>query len=347
MIAMLSILPVVAGLVTWQLPLMAAPQSAVPDSAGVEVKTGYFKVLHRTPVSYPVTAQDTGEEGAVVVSVTVNDSGEVTDARVVSSTGPDELKRAVLSSVLQWHFSVEPVEVAPGDRRPVPSTFEIAVGFKPTGVSQRRQSLPAMPETDRLLVLQHIDMSLVPAEVQAKLEPALTVRAGQTVRAEELTEQVEIARKLDSHLRAIVTKPGGPNNDAVTLIFMLPAATGRTAPPPPPPAPADGLSPPQRIRVGGNTQAMNLISKVTPVYPPLAKQARIQGVVSFTATIGKDGYIENLQLISGHPLLAEAASEAVRQWVYRPTLLNGAPVSVITQIDVNFTLANPQPAPQQ
>ena len=96
---------------------------------------------------------------------------------------------------------------------------------------------------------------------------------------------------------------------------------------------------PQRIRVGGNVQAANLVRKVTPVYPPLAKQARIQGTVRFTAVIGKDGTIQNLQLVSGHPLLVAAAREAVRQWVYKPTLLNGEPVEVVTQIDVNFTLS--------
>jgi protein TonB len=78
---------------------------------------------------------------------------------------------------------------------------------------------------------------------------------------------------------------------------------------------------------------------VTPVYPPLAKQARIQGTVRFTAIIGKDGTIQNLQLVTGHPLLVAAAQDAVRQWVYKPTLLNGEPVEVVTQIDVNFTLS--------
>jgi len=74
------------------------------------------------------------------------------------------------------------------------------------------------------------------------------------------------------------------------------------------------------------------------VYPPLARQARIQGTVRFSAIIGKDGTIQNLQLVSGHPLLVQSATDAVKQWVYQPTQLNGEPVEVITQIDVNFTL---------
>jgi protein TonB len=80
-------------------------------------------------------------------------------------------------------------------------------------------------------------------------------------------------------------------------------------------APVPETTAPQRIRVGGNVQALNLIHKVTPVYPPLAKQARVQGTVRFTATIGKDGHIMNLELVSGDPLLVEAAQPAVQQWV--------------------------------
>jgi protein TonB len=91
--------------------------------------------------------------------------------------------------------------------------------------------------------------------------------------------------------------------------------------------------------VGGNVQQAMLIRQPKPVYPPLAKQARIQGVVRLNAIIGKDGTIQNLQVATGHPLLVPAALDAVKQWVYKPTLLNGEPVEVITQIDVNFTLS--------
>jgi TonB family protein len=110
-------------------------------------------------------------------------------------------------------------------------------------------------------------------------------------------------------------------------------------PPPPPPQPSVASVAPQRIRVGARVQEANLIRKVDPVYPPLALQARIQGTVRFTVIIGRDGRIQNLQLVSGHPLLVEAAREAVNQWEYRPTLLNGSRVEVVTQVDVNFTLS--------
>ena len=95
----------------------------------------------------------------------------------------------------------------------------------------------------------------------------------------------------------------------------------------------------KRVRVGGNVQQKKLLHQVAPVYPPLAKQARIQGVVRLQASIAKDGTVLNLTVVSGHPLLIPAALEAVKQWRYEPTLLNNEPVEVITQIDVNFSLS--------
>lgn len=130
--------------------------------------------------------------------------------------------------------------------------------------------------------------------------------------------------------------PGGaPGGVIGGIIGSVPSA----APPPPavkePPKPVT----PKSIRVGGNVQAAKLIRQPKPQYPPLAKQARIQGTVRFNAVIGRDGHIANLTLASGHPLLVPAATAAVREWVYQPTTLNGEPVEVVTQIDVNFTLS--------
>jgi periplasmic protein TonB len=96
---------------------------------------------------------------------------------------------------------------------------------------------------------------------------------------------------------------------------------------------------PARVRVSQGVSSGLLIKKVQPNYPPLARQARIQGQVLLQAQISKDGSIENLSLISGHPMLAPAAIEAVRQWRYKPYMLNGEPVAVDTQVVVNFTLS--------
>ena len=83
----------------------------------------------------------------------------------------------------------------------------------------------------------------------------------------------------------------------------------------------------------------NLIFRVQPDYPSLARQVRVQGQVILRAVISREGTIENLQVLSGHPMLVRAAVEAVRQWKYRPYLLNGEPVEVETEVKVNFILS--------
>ena len=112
---------------------------------------------------------------------------------------------------------------------------------------------------------------------------------------------------------------------AIPLLFVLAAAS-----------PAADDDPP--VPMTGPMPEWMLLYKVEPVYPPRAVQHRIQGTVRFTAVIGKDGRIEELRLVSGHPLLAPAARVAVRQWIYRPTLIGDKPVRIVTQIDVPFRL---------
>jgi len=90
--------------------------------------------------------------------------------------------------------------------------------------------------------------------------------------------------------------------------------------------------------VGDNLQEPKLMKKIAPSYPPLARSLRIEGSVRFTATIRKDGTVANVQLVSGHKMLVQPATDAVKQWLYRPAVLNGKPVEVSTQIDVKFTL---------
>jgi protein TonB len=118
------------------------------------------------------------------------------------------------------------------------------------------------------------------------------------------------------------------------IIGAVPTAA---PPPPPPPAPKKEAAP-QRIKVGGNVQAAMVLKRVQPIYPQLAKSARVSGVVHLAAIIAKDGTIQELHSLGGPALLITAAMDAVKQWVYRPTLLNGEPVQVETTIDVNFTL---------
>jgi len=95
-----------------------------------------------------------------------------------------------------------------------------------------------------------------------------------------------------------------------------------------------------REPIRDGAQTVKPISTVEPVYPPLALQARIEGTVRFTVRIAKDGSVQNIQLVSGHPLLVPAALDAVKQYVYNPVVLNGEPRDVITAVDINFILKN-------
>jgi protein TonB len=97
---------------------------------------------------------------------------------------------------------------------------------------------------------------------------------------------------------------------------------------------------PQRIRISQGVTKGLLVQRMEPTYPTLAKQARVQGEVVLSAVIDTNGQIQNLQLVSGHPMLVPAAIAAVKQWRYKPYLLNGQPVEVETTITVIFNLTS-------
>jgi protein TonB len=110
-------------------------------------------------------------------------------------------------------------------------------------------------------------------------------------------------------------------------------------PPAPPPPPAVPQAPsPAPIRVSVGAQQAHLVDQVLPIYPPLAKAARVQGIVVLEAVIAKDGSVQDLRVVSGHQLLIQAAIDAVSRWRYQPTLLNNEPVEVITTVTVTFQL---------
>jgi TonB family protein len=94
-----------------------------------------------------------------------------------------------------------------------------------------------------------------------------------------------------------------------------------------------------KIRVGAAVQAANITYRIDPVYPQQAKQSRVQGTVTLNIEVGADGKVEHVEPVSGPPILMQASIDAVLQWAYKPTLLNGQPVGVTTTVDVNFTLS--------
>ena len=168
---------------------------------------------------------------------------------------------------------------------------------------------------------------------------ARLIQAGKLMAPRAIPKEVAMIKEQElppevSAGTAIGGVPGGvPGGQAGGVLGGIIGGTGSNMPPPP-------KETPKRIRVGGQVQQAKVLVRIQPLYPPLAKQARIQGTVRLQAVIAKDGSIQELQVLSGHPLLVQAALDAVRQWRYQPTLLNGEPVEVVTTIDVVFTLSS-------
>ena len=135
-----------------------------------------------------------------------------------------------------------------------------------------------------------------------------------------------------------VPEPLGPI-DAGPIVPLGPSVIFTQVIPPPPLPPVVEPAPSKPVTVTSDMQSAKLLRKVIPVYPQFAIIARVSGTVHLIGTIGKDGMIEQLQVVSGPPLLVQAAVEAVRQWVYRPTMLNSKPVEVIAPIEVIFSLS--------
>jgi TonB family protein len=333
-------------------PLAAAPQLA-NDAPGVTVDVQGATLLHRSPVSYPVAARNRGVQGTVMVEATLDSSGGVSDAHVVS--GPEELRKAALQSVLQWHFAGG----AAGTKRTIGIAFQAptetpgvvggvaggvpggvqggvlggVIGSVPTNLSPAETAarLQAMDlEMRRRVELQEraaaqprtvtkIEVVGLSDSVRSELLARLPVHEGDTMDMQSMARIMSAVREFDEHL---VTSTRS-NGTETTIRIQAPYA----------PAPEGSAA--VNTAAGGPT----LVRKVNPAYPPLAKQARISGEVHLSAIIAADGTVKKLEVISGHPLLVPPALEAVKQWVYQPTLLNGNPVDVKTEITVTFTLS--------
>ena len=149
---------------------------------------------------------------------------------------------------------------------------------------------------------------------------------------------VQVVLNIGSMREALVVDGGNPAPPR----GVIGGVSGGVQPPTPAVPGAAPASPPmsQRIRVGGSVQFAKLIARTNPVYPPDCKAESIEGTVALRATIGRDGSVVNLEQINElvDARLIQAAMDAVKQWRYQPTLLNGQPVEVITDIEVNFKL---------
>ncbi|MBM3784853.1 MAG: M56 family metallopeptidase [Acidobacteria bacterium] len=287
-------------------PLTGAPQIDPGNSAEVSVE-GAVLVL-RTAPTYPRAARRAGVEGPVVLDLALNELGGVSDARVHS--GPMELRGAALQAVLEWRF------------QPGPRFATATLRFRrPTGVPERTiHALEIHPS--------------VPAEQAASLRSRLADFMDAPFADSDMIELSHRLRGLSPPVQPVFrqTMANGVERNVVELRPLDPLGSGLAVEFP-------SFKPgANRIRVGGAIQAASLISKPDVEYPALARQARIQGTVRFNVLVGEEGAVHEVQVLHGHPLLIPNASQAVRQYRYKPTTLEGKPVEVLTQIDVNFKL---------
>lgn len=208
-----------------------------------------------------------------------------------------------------------------------------------TDALPHRLSWISLPEPPR--ALPHRPAAAAAAKQTSMVPPQFTPKG--LVLPRRIPDKPTILQDPDSLPAASdgVGVPGGFGNSPGSgngVIDSLVRSASVAAPPPPPVVIREVSKPIPRITVGGNVQKGKLLSGPRPNYPPLAKQARVSGIVRLQAVISRDGTILDLRAVSGHPLLIPAALAAVAHWVFSPTYLNGDPVEVATDIEVTFSL---------
>jgi TonB family protein len=317
----------------WLFPFVGSPvvqAQTAPDSPGVTVDAG-GALLHRAPVR---TSIGSTAAGTVAVEATLDATGEVSDARVIS--GPQELRKDALASVLQWHYQpgaklaeisirFESPVAAPAAPKPA-----IAASSQSVAVVAPRPAAPPLPSASAPATfpatVKSISFQGVSPEAEQELRSRLGVREGDSVSESDMANARSAARSVDGHFvtnYSLTSAPGGGSEVTLQVRVAPQAAASATA---------VKMAPP-------GAQAAQCVKCPAPTYPAIAKQARIQGSVVLDTTIGPDGTVQRMQVMSSaNPLLTPAAMDAVKQWVYQPTMLNGAPVAVSAPVTVNFSL---------
>jgi protein TonB len=226
-------------------------------------------------------------------------------------TGPDQA-RTTSESVRVLRTRPSPME---GQQAPTANPSAT------TGAASQPAAVPNPPASTA---------SPEPVEAEVAKAPATPLKR---FSPESLAQRLRPTRPAD-----LPAAPAVPQSTAGSGLAALNLGGPAIAPPPPPPAAAPAPSRPtvERTSPGGQIQQAQLIRRKDPQYPRLAKEAGARGTVELIATIGTDGHVKAVQVVKGHPLLQRAAVDAVKQWVYRPTILNGQAVESQTQILLNF-----------
>ncbi|MBI3697261.1 MAG: TonB family protein [Acidobacteria bacterium] len=301
-----AILILAGRVAVWGFPL----QAPLPDERYVTVDTSGASLLHRSPIEYPREARLKKIQGQVVLEVSIDQAGLVSDARVIS--GPEELRRAALQSALQWHYNTKEMSL--------PAKTQVTLQFRlpeldPMAQAEVRGRAAILPRSEPLPpgaqmpapppprpmprkemgVLKRVEIEGLPQTARQDLLNRLPVREGDPVTPEAIARIKQVVAETDEHLVMGLAQLEGGTVLRISLRDQGPVAVRVS-----PLGPAAALAPsPARIRVGVNVQALNLVERPMPVYPPLAKQARIQGTVRLNAVIGRDGRVQSLEVESG------------------------------------------------
>ncbi len=316
--AVCSLLPVAAFAAAWMFPFVTPTQvraqmikgkmvtAAVADSPGVTVEPGGV-LLHRAAVLAPAGTTATGK---VLLEATLNAQGEVTDARVIS--GPQELRNAALSSVLQWHY------------QPGPTVAEIGIQFSAaTNAASPSPAPPPVPQP--LTTLNGIEFRGLSAEAEQELRQRLPLHAGDAITPQLMADSFAVLHSYDRHLgmRAVNRVPGGYS------LVIGPQSVPATA--------ATAAAPATVYRPGGDISNPVPISRPQPEYSEEAKTAKWGGTVLLSVVVDETGHTRDIRVLK--PLgfgLDEKAIEAVSKWTFRPGMKSGVAVPVTAQIEVSF-----------
>jgi TonB family protein len=322
------------------------PESDPAAKSPAPQNTAPLLIYKRDP-EYPAIARQVGQQGTVVLVATIGADGRVKGVKVLKS--PPMLAKPARDAVMQWIY-----KPAMQDGAPVESETQVELNFpqeqtspaappEPLGGATPPQ--PSTPQISQAMLVYKRDPDYPEEARQAGVHGTVELLA--TIAVDGRVKDVKVVSGPPALTKAAqdavtqwVYKPTMVNgvpveNETHISISFKPQA--KAAPEPAPPAAASpSLAPAPERRRESRINAV-LLSKVDPKYPPKAKKMGARGIVRLEAIIGADGHVRDVKVIeSAYPLLSDAAVEAVRQWVYKPTLVDGVPVENRTNISISF-----------
>ncbi len=342
-----------ARVAIWFVPFVS-PAQTVLDDPGVSVDAGAM-LLHRAPVHHPANAN-----GTVTLEASLNAKGEVTDAHVLS--GPDDLRKEALSSVLQWHYSpgLSRVQIsmrfdpAAPAALPAPRSVSAPAPRPVANGTGRFVDAGALPRNSRV---GGIEIAGFSAEGERELRNRLPLREGDPVTSTDIARASAAVTEFDSHATLSLTTGRFGDNSELQLgirVSTRPDAAPPAPPPPPPPTTSariefrnenDAVPPappsPTALRIGpGMTPPVPFYSP-DPEYSDDASKARWGGTVRLSMVVDQSGQPTNIRVITPLGLgLDQKAIEAVQKWRFKPGMKDGQPVPVQASVEVNFRLPN-------